>query len=95
MPQECGCRYQITIVCHFLALIHRENERVDRLLVNISAPLVVEDERLRRSVLDLTAILHSGELSDCLVDVTFVEYSEGFPENEGGILTFLKFLIKK
>ena len=95
VPQECGCRYQITIIGHFLALVHRKNKSVDRLLVNISAPLVVEDERLRRSILDLTAVLHSGKLSDRFVYVTFVEDTEGFPENEGGILTFLKFLIKK
>lgn len=50
---------------------------------------MVEDERLCSSILDLSAILNTRKLTNGLVDVTLVEDSIGFPEDQNWILTFL------
>ena len=87
VPHKGRRRYQVSIVGHFFSLVHGQHERVYGLLVDISAPLVVEYERLCRSILDLSAILNARKLTNGLVDVTLVEDSVGFPENQNWILT--------
>ena len=89
MPHKGRRRYQVSIVGHFFSLVHGQHKRVYGLLVNISAPLVVEDERLCSSILDLSAILNTRKLTNGLVDVTLVEDPVGFPEDQNWILTFL------
>ena len=59
VPHKGRRRYQVAVVGHLLTLVHRQHERVDGLLVDISAALVVEYERLCRCKLNLTAVLHS------------------------------------
>ena len=93
MPEEAGSRYQITIVCHLLALVHREHERIDRLLIDVAAPLVVKDQSLGRRILYLATILHARQLSDSLIDIAFIVDSVGFPEDKHWILAFVQLLI--
>ena len=59
VPHEGGCRYQVTIVGHFLPFIHRQYKRIDGLLVDISAPFMVEYERLSRRKLNFSTVLHA------------------------------------
>ena len=77
------------------SFIHGEHEGVDRLLVNITTPFVVEDKSLGSGVLDLSSILDARQFTYRLIDVSFVENSVGFPENEDGICTFFKLLLFK
>ena len=92
VPQETGCSYQVTIICHFLALIHRQHKRVDRFLVNVAAPLMIVDQGLGCSELHLAPVLNSGQLSDRLIDVSFIENTEGLPENKNGVCALVKLL---
>mgnify|MGYP000141359631 CR=1 FL=1 len=89
VPHKCRCRYQVAIVSHLFALVHRQHKCVNRLLVDISAPFVVEYECLSRCVLDLPPVLHSGKFANRLVDVTFVENSVAFPEYKYWVCTLL------
>ncbi len=49
---------------------------------------MVVDQGLGSCELDFSAILDTGQLTNGLVDVAFVEDAETFPENEDRILTF-------
>ena len=87
VPHKGRCRYQVPIVSHFLTLVHCQHERVYGFLVDISAPFMVENKRLCRSKLYLSPVLDTRKLAYGLVDVTFVEDSVGFPEDQNWILT--------
>ena len=90
--QEGGCSYQIAVVRHFLPLVHCQHECVDSLLVDVTAAFMVENEGLGGCVLNFSAVLDPGQLSDGLIDVSFVEDSVRLPEDENGIGAFFHFL---
>jgi len=92
VPHERGCRYQVAVVRHFFALIHRQHKSVDGLLVDVSAPLVVKNQGLGRRKLDFTPILHPSQFSNRLVDIAFIEDAVSFPENEHRVLSFFNLL---
>lgn len=95
MPEERCCSYEIAIVGHLLTLIHREHERINRRLVNIAATLVVENEGLGRSELNFAAILDACELTDSLINISFVENSVCLPEDKDGVLSLIQLGVAK
>ena len=73
MPHERGRRYKVPIICHFFSFIHSEHKCVDRLLIDVTAALVVENECVSRCKLYFSFVLHSSEFSNSLIDVAFVD----------------------
>ena len=92
MPHERRCRYQVAIVRHLFTLVHRQHKRVNRFLVDVAAPFMVEYQRLSRRILHLSTVLDARELANGFIDVTFVKDSVGFPENQYGVRTFFQLL---
>ena len=92
VPEEGSCSYQIAIVSLLFTLIHREHECVDGFLIDVAAPLVVENEGLGCRELNLTPILDACQLTDRFIYISFVKNSVGLPKDEHWVLSLLELL---
>jgi hypothetical protein len=91
--KESSSNIKIFVGCHFFSVIEFESEGVNGLLINISASLMVMDKSNSSSKSNLSSILHSCELSKSFSSITFLEDTEGLPENEDWVLSFSEFIV--
>ena len=76
VPKESRATKQIFVAGVLLSFVECQDVGVDGLLVNVSAPFMVENKRCGRCEGTLPPVLHLAEFSDCLGYAAFVEYTE-------------------
>ena len=95
MPQEGRGRREVAVRGAVLPAIHLQSERVNSLLIDIPAPLVVVNKGNAGSQGDFAPFLDPHEFSESLCDVALFEDTEGLPEDEDWVLALAEFLVAK
>lgn len=93
MPHEGSCSQQVSIASHRFAFVHREHKRVNGFLVNVATAFVVKNESDRGRILNRLTVLVACQLSNCFINVAFVENAESFPEDEHGVVTLAELVV--
>jgi len=92
VPQESGSAEKVLVRRLLFALVKLQHKCIDRLLIDVAAPLMIKNERNRRRELNFTALLDPRELTDSFSNASFVENAECLPESQNGVLTLAKLL---
>ena len=95
MPEESGSADQVLVTGVLLPFVESQDVRVNRLLVNVSASLMVVDECGGSCERALSSVLDPTKLTDSLRNAAFLEYAERLPECHDGVLSLVKFLHRR